>query len=93
FLTSETFLPLKFGEYLALGLPVLTHPANRELVRLVESYGTGTALDENENPQALRARLEAGKEDMRARCIDTARRHFDLDLFAGRYAGIYRELC
>jgi len=92
FLTSETFLPLKFGEYLALGLPVLTHPANRELVRLVESYGVGGALEESLEPQVLLQRLEEKKSEMRRRCLETASAEFDLRRFASRYAEIYSEL-
>jgi len=92
FLTSETFLPLKFAEYLALGLPILTHPANSELVRLVGSYGVGTALDPEQPAGALRSRLLEELDAMRARCLETAKEHFDIDKFAARYASLYREL-
>jgi glycosyltransferase involved in cell wall biosynthesis len=92
FLTSETFLPLKFGEYLALGLPILTHPANREIVRLLESYGVGAALEGQEERGEPAVRLKREKDRMRERCLDTAREEFDLGRFAARYAELYREL-
>jgi len=92
FLTSETFLPIKFAEYLALGLPILTHPANRELVRLVENHGVGMVLDREQQAEALRNRLLENLEVMRARCLEVAREQFDIDKFAGRYASLYREL-
>ena len=92
FLTSETFLPLKFGEYLAVGLPILAHPANREIIRLVENDTVGMALDPGMEPQALRARLVENSGQMRKRCLELARREFDIDSYALRYLEIYREL-
>ena len=92
FLTSETFLPIKFAEYLALGLPILTHPANSELVRLVENHGVGMVLDREQQAEALRSRLLENLEVMRTRCLEVVREQFDIDKFAGRYASLYREL-
>ena len=87
FLTSETFLPLKFSEYLACGLPILTHPANRELTSQVESYGVGAALDERAAES-----LPGSREALRRRCLEVAREEFDINRFAARYAAIYAEL-
>ncbi|MBN2288462.1 MAG: glycosyltransferase [Candidatus Glassbacteria bacterium] len=92
FLTSETFLPIKFAEYLALGLPILTHPANRELARLVLGYRVGAVLDPDLPEGTLRSLLTDGPGAMRDRCRQAAREHFDLDRFASRYAALYREL-
>ncbi len=92
FLTAETFLPLKFGEYLACGLPILTHPANSELTRLVAEHGVGLALDPEADLAATGARLTAEVASMRERCLQLAREQFDLERFAGRYARIYDEL-
>ena len=92
FLTSETFLPIKFAEYLALGLPILTHPANRELVRLIESNGVGEVLDREQPAETQRGRLLEELDTMRARCREVARERFNIDKFAGRYGSLYREL-
>jgi glycosyltransferase involved in cell wall biosynthesis len=92
FLTSETFLPLKFGEYLALGLPILTHPANRALAGLAGSLGVGAALDPQVPPGELKDRLLSDESSMRSRCLETARGDFSLERFARRYAGIYGDL-
>lgn len=91
FLTSETFLPLKFSEYLALGLPILSHPANAELVRLTREMGVGEALDDSRGAQDLRVRLENAHTVMRDNCLRAAREGFGLRHFAGRYARIYDE--
>ena len=92
FLTSETFLPLKFSEYLALGLPILSHPANAELVRLTREMGVGEALDDSRGTQEFHVRLENSYAKMRENCLRAAREGFGLKNFAQRYAGIYREL-
>jgi glycosyltransferase involved in cell wall biosynthesis len=92
FLTSETFLPIKFAEYLAMGLPILTHPANSELVRIIKGYGVGAVLDKDQPAEAQRISLTKNREDLSKRCQEAAREHFDIDKYAGRYAEIYREL-
>ncbi len=92
FKTSETFLPLKFSEYLALGLPILVHPANSELVRLTAELGVGEALDATRDPDELHRSLERRRDSLRAACLSTAREGFGLNSFAERYSGIYNEL-
>ncbi|HLA40089.1 MAG TPA: glycosyltransferase [Candidatus Glassbacteria bacterium] len=88
FLTSETFLPLKFGEYLAAGLPILTHPGCRALAGLIESYGVGAVI----GPETSGDELTAGREQMSRRCLEVAEREYDLDICSGRYARLYQEL-
>ena len=92
FLSCETFLPLKFAEYLAVGLPILTHPANWELVKLVKKYRVGAVLDEREDPERLRRYLEENESSLREHCRPTAREEFDINRYAARYADIYNEL-
>ncbi len=84
--------PLKFAEYLALGLPVLTHPANEELVHLTRELGVGEVLDSSSGGSELRRRLDSGQESMRAACLRVARESYGLQVFAARYASIYRKL-
>ncbi|MFH1070816.1 MAG: glycosyltransferase, partial [Candidatus Glassbacteria bacterium] len=88
FLTSETFLPLKFGEYLAAGLPILTHPGCTELAGLVRRYGVGSALGSETSADDLAGR----REIMSRRCLEVAADEFDIEVCAGRYARIYQEL-
>ncbi|MEA2063534.1 MAG: hypothetical protein U9P14_07550, partial [Gemmatimonadota bacterium] len=82
--------PIKFAEYLAVGLPVLTHPANSELVRLVAQYRVGAVLDSSMRPDQLRQSLLAEHDKKRARCLEVAREHFNIEKFAGSYASFYR---
>jgi len=90
--TAETLLPVKFAEYLSIGLPMLTHPADRATIEIIESYGVGAVLDGSLPPEKLRASLEENKAQMRERCLKTARNDFSLSRFARRYSEIYREL-
>ncbi|MBW1696450.1 MAG: glycosyltransferase [Deltaproteobacteria bacterium] len=99
FLSGETAVarddyvfPIKFAEYLALGLPILTHPSNRGMRETVQSYGVGAVLDGSLPPEKLRAALEQNETQMRERCLETARNDFSLSRFAARYSEIYREL-
>lgn len=90
--TAETLLPVKFAEYLAIGLPILTHPSDRTTIGIIESYGVGAVLDGSLPPEKLRASLEENEARMRERCLETARNDFSLSRFARRYSEIYREL-
>jgi len=87
-----SFFSVKFAEYLSIGLPVLTHPADRATIEIIESYGVGAVLDGNLPPEKLRASLEQNETQLRARCLETARNDFSLSRFAARYSEIYREL-
>lgn len=87
-----SFFSVKFAEYLSAGLPVLTHPADRATIEIIESYGVGAVLDGSLPPEKLRASLEENKAQIRERCLKTARNDFSLSRFARRYSEIYREL-
>lgn len=89
---DDYVFPIKFAEYLSLGLPILTHPSNRGMVEMIQSYGVGAVLDGSLPPEKLRASLEENKAQMRERCLKTARNDFSLSRFARRYSEIYREL-
>ena len=99
FLSGETAIPrddyvfpIKFAEYLALGLPILTHPCNRGMIGMVQGYGVGAVLDGSLPPEKLRASLEQNEAQLRQHCLQTARNDFSLSRFTARYSEIYREL-
>ncbi len=89
---DDYVFPIKFAEYLALGLPILTHPSNRGIIGMLKKYGVGSELDFSSTPEKLRARLEENEDQMRKRCLKAARNDFSLSRFARRYASLYREL-
>jgi len=89
---DDYVFPIKFAEYLALGLPILTHPSNRTIIGMIKKYGIGSELDFSAAPEKLRARLEENEDQMRKSCLEAARNDFSLSIFAPRYSEIYREL-
>ncbi|MBW7996242.1 MAG: glycosyltransferase family 4 protein [Candidatus Glassbacteria bacterium] len=92
FLTGETFLPIKFAEYLAVGLPVLTHPRNKAIAAILKKYRIGAELDAGLSIQELGDSLRRDEARMRENCVATARENFSLERFTLRYAEIYSEL-
>ena len=92
FLTSETFLPIKFAEYLAAGLPVLTHPQNSGIIDILGKYRIGAVLDGAVATAVLGENLRRDKDLMRENCIATAHAEFSLKQFIERYSKIYAEL-
>ncbi len=90
--TSETLLPVKFAEYLAVGLPVLTHLYDTGTTRTVNHYGVGMGLDVYTAPEEIKKTLQENKNQMRKRCLEVAKKEFSLERFAQRYYEIYKEL-
>ncbi len=89
--------PIKNGEYLACGLPVVSTPGAGDYSDLVVAERVGVVVDParrgsyDEGAAALRAlRDDPGLRD---RCLAVARREVDLDtVVVPRYLGVYRDL-
>ena len=92
FPTSETFLPIKLGEYLATGLPVVTSNKNFTLSELLGREGAGIALCGCANPADLRQTLESRRESMQQNCLRLAEDQFSLSKFSSRYTELYEQL-
>lgn len=93
---AEVALPTKFGEYLALGRPVLLTRVG-EPALLVEKEGGGIVTEPG--AEAITAGIArfaaldaAGRRAMEGRARALAERHFDWGKIGGEYAALLRRM-
>ena len=88
--------PTKLGEFLASGVPCLTNDGVGDATEILEGEGAGVVLRSfapDEQRRALSSLLElAGRPETSARCVEAARRHFDLAVGLETIASAYRSL-
>ena len=86
--------PTKIAEYLACGVPVISNRGVGDLDELIETNKVGVLLDNFSEAAYLAAITDAeALGDIRARCLNTARKEFDLATVGGeRYRRIYERL-
>ena len=89
--------PIKMGEFLACGVPVIINPGIGDTEDLVRENRVGVVvenMDKEHYRSALKALLELKKEGdaLKLRCRDTARRRLSLDDAVAKYADIYKIL-
>jgi glycosyltransferase involved in cell wall biosynthesis len=89
--------PIKVGEYLACGLPVVSTSGCGDYDRLIQTESIGTVVANSERDAYPRAARELervlNEPGIRDRCRDAARRWVGLDeVVAPRYAEIYQTL-
>lgn len=89
--------PTKFSEYLAAGLPVIINAGIGDLDEIVRGEGIGIVVPElsdaayRDSALRLKALLEDGT--LRARCVQAARKYFDLEKIGwARYRAIYEQM-
>jgi len=89
--------PTKIPEYLAAGLPAVSNASIGDTDELLERERVGVVVrgftrEEFASAAALAVSL-AEDESARARCVEAARRHFDLVTVGGaRYLSVYRRI-
>lgn len=89
--------PIKLGEYLACGLPIVSTSGCGDYDQLIQKESTGVVVSNSERdayPEAA-ARIKEllSQPGIRERCRDAARRWVGLDeVVVPRYAEIYEEL-
>jgi glycosyltransferase involved in cell wall biosynthesis len=90
--------PIKIGEYLAVGLPVVITPGIGDYSDLIASERLGVVLEEL-SPQGFASTLDALSnlwaegDALRARCRTSAERHLALDAVGvTRYEAVYEGL-
>jgi glycosyltransferase involved in cell wall biosynthesis len=89
--------PTKIPEYLAAGLPVVSNAGIGDTDQLLEGERVGVVV-RSFTPEELARAAEAAlalavEEGTKERCIEVARRHFDLRTVGGeRYANVYRRI-
>lgn len=89
--------PTKIPEYLAAGLPTVGNAGIGDVDDLLEKENVGVVVREFTTEAYARAAEQAlalaEDERVRARCVEVARRHFDLQSVGGRrYQNVYRRL-
>lgn len=89
---SDTILPCKFSEYLAMCLPILTHPDDKTSTKTIKQYDVGEILRTDVTPEKLRERLEDCKWEWQCNCHFVAHQYFSLDAAVEQYSRIYEGL-
>jgi glycosyltransferase involved in cell wall biosynthesis len=89
--------PTKIPEYLAAGLPVVSNAGIGDVDTLLESERVGVVVHSftaAEFERAAKRALQLAAEDgVRPRCMEVARRNFDVKTIgANGYANVYRRL-
>lgn len=89
--------PTKIPEYLAAGLPVVSNAGIGDVDRLLETDGVGVVVQDftaTELARAAAAALKLAEDvDVRVRCLDVARRYFDLKTVGAEgYLNVYRRI-
>lgn len=85
--------PTKFGEMLAMGLPVIANTGVGDVADVLEQSGAGVAVESFDDETyriAIGALERLGKSPEEIR--QGARRWFDLELGVARYDAIYRRM-
>lgn len=90
--------PIKMGEFLSSGVPIIINPGVGDTEELARENNVGVVakrFDEAAYKDAIRQFLELKKEGdaLKKRCRDTARRYLSLDDAVAGYARIYDALC
>lgn len=89
--------PIKFGEYLACGVPVVVNRGIGDCDEIILKERVGVVVNDfsfSEYERAareLKALLSEG-DALRDRCARSAREHFSLDMGIEKYLGIYNKL-
>ncbi|PKO22876.1 MAG: hypothetical protein CVU38_07170 [Chloroflexi bacterium HGW-Chloroflexi-1] len=93
-LAAKTRLSVKFTEYLAAGLPVLTSRWAGAAADIVREHDLGVVYDEASDAQlaAWLSRWQEARADFSARAWQYAHEHFALDSLARRYLNLYTRL-
>lgn len=91
------FSPIKFGEFLACGLPVVINPGFGDCDEIVLKENVGVVINEfsaqgyEKGIQKLKNLLSEG-DALRRKCRAAAERYFSLDMGADRQFDVYRLL-
>jgi glycosyltransferase involved in cell wall biosynthesis len=95
--SKQASSPTKFSEYLAAGLPVIVNAGIGDLDEIVRGEGIGVVVPEfsdtayRDSARQLKSLLK--DEALRARCVEAARKYFDLEQIGwARYRAIYDQM-
>lgn len=92
-LINNVASPLKFGEYLAAGLPVLVSRGIGDTEEIIRKYNVGVVLEDKNYKEALMKMMDLLKDpDIYERCRRTAQKEFNIEDSIKAYSEIYRTM-
>ena len=92
-LVNNVSSPLKFGEYLAAGLPVIISEGIGDTEKIVNTFKVGVVIKNNDFQSALNNMIDLlNDEDIYSRCLMLARKSFDIKSSFEQYFSIYKKL-
>jgi glycosyltransferase involved in cell wall biosynthesis len=92
-----SFSPIKFGEYLACGLPVIINTGIGDCDEIVLKENVGVVINKFSSDEfkrgirELKVLLSEG-DTLKERCKATAEKYFSLEMGVERYMNIYKRL-
>ena len=92
-LVTRASSPIKFAEYLASGLPVLLLEGIGDTEEVILNYGVGVIIRGNNYKDAIIEMKTLLKDpDIHEKCIQVARKEFDIGQSYTQYKSIYQNL-
>jgi glycosyltransferase involved in cell wall biosynthesis len=95
--SKEACSPVKLGEYLALGLPVVINSKIGVTEELIKSTNTGVVVTKFEDAEYKRAILELKNlietdKKLKDKCFKTAQKHFSIEAALEKYSHLYESI-
>ncbi|MGE5620954.1 MAG: glycosyltransferase [archaeon] len=92
-LINNVASPLKFGEYLAAGLPVMVSKGIGDTEEIIRKYNVGVVIEDDNYHGALKSMYDLLKEpDIYNRCFEVAACEFNIEDSIKAYKDIYSKM-
>jgi len=92
----NAYFPTKLGEFLSNGIPIITCSINNHVNSIIKENNIGVIIDDLDNFNFKKFYDEINKLlndiHIRERCINTAKKYFDIESANKIYSEIYRSL-
>lgn len=95
-LVNRVASPVKFGEYMACGVPICITPFVGDLSELVIQHNVGLVVDRDDKDidmklEAFVQEIQHHREGYRRRCIELSRAYFDRKAYHAIYENIVKK--
>ena len=91
----KAYFPTKLGEFLSNGVPIITCKINNDVDSIILNNNVGIILEdcENINYQKLKKKITTilNDDNLKQRCINVAKNHFDISKAVNNYSKIYNN--